>query len=160
MRGSWRRIAMTLFDEAIETSDDRNMKITGISFKFGKGPGSEPEKTKLTPVIGTSSEASNAGSPIRTEKVFHIKRCRVSYPFALCDRLGRGAADARGQRTLGLGLISFAPPGQMASFPVFPRLTPWAAFFRRFAAPCTEWFALHENVVRNGVWVGSLTRYA
>jgi len=46
------------------------MKIAGISFKFGKGPGSEPERTKLTPVT-VFVGPNNSGKSRVLEEIRH-----------------------------------------------------------------------------------------
>jgi hypothetical protein len=62
---------------------------------------------------------------------------------------------------LGRKLLSVAPPGLFFIFPAYPRLAPWAAFFRRFAAGI--WWALRgaeAPLFQGGVGFGTTERRA
>src|SRR5690348_12831631 len=59
-----------------------------------------------------------------------LRHCRTGTSHAAAFRLG---LETRGT-SLFVENSSFAPSGLVYRFNFFPRLAPWAAFFRRFAA--------------------------
>jgi len=69
-------------------------------------------------------------------KVYRRARRTSSEAFVSGGICGLPQEEQRGlRREIYLGLVSFAPSGLVPFFPrADPRLAPWAAFFRRFAA--------------------------